>query len=192
MSVAMEDWPRRHRISVDEYHRMAESGSFAPDARVELIDGEIIDMPPIGITHAGAVDQLYTLLHRALGERAIVRCQSSVQLGDCSEPQPDFVVLAPRKTFYKDRRPTADDTLLVIEVSDSTLEKDLRRKMMLYARHGIREYWVVDLVSLRLHVFRNPTDAGYAQALSIETPGTMEITALRGASVDLSTLFCDV
>jgi Uma2 family endonuclease len=100
MSVAMEDWPRRHRITVDEYHRMAEVGLLAPDARVELIEGVIIEMPPIGNRHAAAVDRLFRLLDRAVGDRAIVRCQGPVQLGDLSEPQPDFALLAPREDFY--------------------------------------------------------------------------------------------
>src|SRR5689334_3228820 len=110
MSVAMEDWPRRHRITVDEYHRMAESGSFAPDARVELIDGVIIDMPPIGSRHAGTVSQLYSLLHRAVGDRAMVRCQSPVELRPYSEPQPDLAVVATRRSFYKDGHPTEHET----------------------------------------------------------------------------------
>ena len=189
MSVAMEDWPRRHRITVDEYHRMAASGSFAPDARVELIDGVIIDMPPIGNAHAGTVGHLGALLHCAVGDRAIVRCQSPIQIGDCSEPQPDLALLASRKSFYKDGHPTEHDTLLVIEVSDTTLNDDLRRKMTLYARHGIKEYWVVDLVNQRLHVFRSPGGAGYEQTSSIELPGVLEITALPGTSIDLSALF---
>jgi Uma2 family endonuclease len=189
MSVAMEDWPRRHRITVDEYHRMAESGSFAPDARVELIDGEIIDMPPIGSAHAGTVDQLGALLHRAVGDRAIVRCQSPIQIGDYSEPQPDLALLASRKSFYKDGHPTEHETLLVIEVSDSTLDDDLQRKMTLYSRQGINEYWVVDIVNHRLHVFRNPVASRYEQTSSIDRPGAMEITALPGTSVDLSSLF---
>jgi Uma2 family endonuclease len=189
MSVAMEDWPRRHRITVDEYHRMAESGSFALDARVELIDGVIIDTPPIGSSHAGTVGQLDALLHRAVGDRAMVRCQSPIQVGDYSEPQPDLALVATRKNFYKDGHPTEHDTLLVIEVSDSTLADDLGRKMALYARQGIREYWLVDLVNDRLHIFRAPSGARYEQTSSIDRPGVMEIAALPGTTVDLSSIF---
>jgi len=189
MSVAMEDGSRRHRITVDEYHRMAEAGSFAPDARVELIDGVIIDVPPIGSAHAGTVTELDTLLHRAVGDRAIVRCQQPVEVGKYSEPQPDLALVATRAGFYRDSHPTVQDALLVIEVSDSTLQDDLRQKRELYARHGIQEYWVVDLVNGRLHVFRNPVAGDYAQALTVDRPGTMDITALPGASIDLSSLF---
>jgi Uma2 family endonuclease len=189
MSIAMEDWPRRHRITVDEYHRMAEGGSFAPDARVELIDGEIIDMPPIGSRHMAHVDRLNELLRDAVGRRAIVRCQGSVQLGDTSEPQPDFALLVRREDFYESRRANAGDVLLVIEVSDSTLGYDTQRKMALYARHGIQEYWVVDVENRLLHVHQRPTSAGYEQTSSIDAPGTLNIAALPGITVDLSSIF---
>jgi Uma2 family endonuclease len=189
MSVAMEDWPRRHRITVDEYHRMAESGSFAPDARVELIDGSVIDMPPIGSPHAAIGSRLEALLGQAVGGRAIVRCQWPLQLSETSEPQPDLALVLPREDFYEKKHPAAADTLLVIEVSATTLDDDLRQKMRLYACHGIKEYWVVDVVNRRLHVFRQPGGTGYEQASSIDRPGAVEITALPGITVDLSPLF---
>ena len=189
MSVAMEDLPRRHRITVDEYHRMAEVGLLAPDARVELIEGEIIEMPPIGNRHAGSVDRLNRLLNRAVGDRAIVRCQSPIQLNDSSEPQPDFALLASRDDFYVRQRPTAADTLLVIEVSDTTLRYDLHTKMSLYARHGIPELWVVDVVRAQLHVFRNPVGAKYEETASPGALRTLPIASLPGVAVDLTSLF---
>jgi Uma2 family endonuclease len=192
MSVAMEEGPRRHRITVDEYHRMAEVGLLAPDARVELIDGEIIEMPPIGNPHAGTVDLLNRLIGRALGDLAIVRCQGPVQLGNYSEPQPDFALLSPRDDFYMHRRPTPEDTLLAIEVSDTSLRFDLHTKMSLYARHRIPEFWVLDVQHVdrkRLHVFRHPTDIGYGEAFWTEKPGSMPITTVPGVEVDLSSVF---
>src|SRR5262245_33111432 len=119
MSVAMKHFPRPHRISVQEYYRMAEVGLLAPSARVELMEGVIVDMPPIGSSHAAAVRRLNNLLLGAVGNRAIVSCQCPIRLDDFSEPQPDFAVLAPREDFYEHRHPTAAHTLLVIEVSDS-------------------------------------------------------------------------
>src|SRR5258708_2144468 len=101
MSIAMEDGPRRHRITVDEFNLMAERGLFAPDARVELIEGEIIDMPPIGLAHAETMNRLFRLLDRAVGERAIVQCQLPIQLGDISQPQPDYALLAARDDYYR-------------------------------------------------------------------------------------------
>ena len=128
MSIAMEDWPRRHRITVDEYHRMAEVGLLAPDARVELIEGAIIDMPPIGSRHASFVDRLTELLFVAVAGRAMLRCQGPVQLGDRSEPQPDLALFVRRKDFYEHRHPAAADTLLLVEVSETTLRYDRHTK----------------------------------------------------------------
>jgi Uma2 family endonuclease len=189
MSVAMEDWPRRHRITVEEYHRMAEVGLLAPDARVELIDGEIIDMPPIGSRHAGTVRHLDELLHGVLAGRATISCQTPLQLGDLSEPQPDFTLLVRREDFYKQRNPNASDTLLAIEVSDTTLRYDLNTKMSLYARHGVPELWVVDVENKQLHVFRNPAGATYGEFITTDERGVMPISALPGTTVDLSLLF---
>jgi Uma2 family endonuclease len=188
----MEDWPRRHRITVDEYHRMAEVGLLAPDARVELIDGEIIEMAPIGNPHAATVDRLNQLMHRALGDSGIVRCQGPVQLGNYSEPQPDFALLAPREDFYEQRRPTPADMLLAVEVSDTSLRFDLHTKMALYARHRIPEFWVVDVQRperKKLHVFRSPTDVAYSEVFSTEKPGLVSITAVPGLEVDLTSVF---
>ena len=96
MGTLMETWPRRHRITVDEYYRMAEVGVLAPDARVELIEGEIIDMAPIGTEHGSVVDLLNRLLTRAVGDRAIVRVQGAIRLSEMSEPEPDLALLIPR------------------------------------------------------------------------------------------------
>jgi Uma2 family endonuclease len=188
MSVAMEDWPRRHRITVDEYHRMAEVGLIAPDARVELIEGEIIEMPPIGNPHAAAVDRLVELLRTAVGIHAILRCQGPIQLGEMSEPQPDIALLTRREDFYEHQRPTANDTLLAIEVSDTTLTYDLHKKMSLYATHGVTELWVIDVNRKRLHLFRQPVGAKYAEVSSQDTLGVMSIASLPGVAVDLSSL----
>ena len=189
MSVAMEEGPRRHRITVDEYHRMAEVGLLAPDARVELIEGEIIDMPPIGHRHAAAVDRLNRLLNLAVGDRAIVRCQGPIRLGDLSEPQPDFALLAPRADFYAERHPVAADTLLVIEVSETTLRYDRQTKLPLYARHGIPEMWIVDAAGKQLHIFRRPSGVAYDEIVSPPTPGITPIGSLPNVAIDLSSLF---
>ena len=133
MSVAMEDMPRRHRITVDEYYHMAEVGEIAPDARVELIEGEIIDMPPIGSPHGAMDSRLTALLVQTFGQRAIVRCGLPIRLGNMSEPQPDFALVTPREDFYAERHPTAVETLLAIEVSVTRLSFDLGRKKALYA-----------------------------------------------------------
>jgi Uma2 family endonuclease len=189
MGTPMESWPRRHRITADEYHRMAEVGLLAPDARVELIEGEIIDMAPIGKDHTSVVDQLTRLFIRAVGDDAIVRVQGSVRLSPISEPEPDLVLLKPRPDFYRNEWATAADTLLVIEVSDSTLRYDRDFKVPFYARHGVPEVWIFDLQHDRLLVYGAPSDAAYARQTSIARPETMLVTALSGVVVDLSSVF---
>jgi len=188
MSIAMEDWPRRHRISVADYHRMAEGGVLAPDARVELIEGVIIDMPPMGSRHAATVSRLNYLVGRAVGDRAIVNCQTPITLGDLSEPQPDLALVAPRADFYEHRLPAAADTLLLIEVSETTLRYDLRTKMPLYARHAVPELWIFDTEGRQLHVFRNLVGAVYGDVVPAHSPGITPVAALPGVAVDLSSL----
>ncbi len=146
-------------------------------------------MPPIGSQHAAAVRRLDMLLNRAVSGRAIVSCQSPVELSELSEPQPDLALLAPREDFYDQAHPTAADTLLALEVSDTTARYDLSTKMSLYARHGIRELWVVDLQRQQLHIFRNPAGAAYDETLSLQKPGAMPIASLPGVTVDPSSLF---
>jgi Uma2 family endonuclease len=188
MSVPMEAWPQRHRITADEYCRMAEIGLLAPEARVELIDGEILDMPPIGKDHESVVDQLTHLFVRAVDELAIVRVQGSVRLGSMSMPQPDITVLKPRPDFYRSRRALASDVLLIIEVSDSTLRFDRDVKVPLYARHGIPEVWIVDLQHDRLHFYRSLVDGEYRDEASTSDPGVASPAALPQISVDVSRL----
>ncbi len=189
MNTLMESWPRRHLITVDEYHRMAEVGLFAPDARVELIDGEIIDMAPIGIDHNSAVTQLGDLFHDAVGHRGLVQVQGVVRLDRRSEPQPDIAVLVRRDDYYRHAHPAPADVLLLIEVSDSTLRYDREVKVPLYARHGIPEVWIVDLQNAQLHLHRSVEAGQYRERHSLEHPGLTSLTALPGVAVDLSGLF---
>jgi Uma2 family endonuclease len=188
MSTTVENWPRRHRLTVDEYYRMAEVGLLAPDARVELIEGEIIDMPPIGSPHGSVVDRLTQLMVRAVGDCAIVRVQGAVRLSRFSEPQPDLTLLAPRANFYADRQPTAADTLLIVEVSETTMRYDLQIKSSLYSRYGVPEYWVINLAEGQLHFFRGPTADGFADARTVPTCGPVAIAALPDIVVDLSSV----
>jgi Uma2 family endonuclease len=189
MSVAMDEFPRRHRITVEEYYRMAEVGLLAPDARVELIDGEIIDMPPIGSRHAALVDRLQELLMDAVAKRAHVRSQMPVRLDNYSEPQPDLALLARREDYYATRHPIPSDTLLLIEVSETTLRYDQQIKAALYARHAIPELWIVDTKRKQLHVSRAPTNTGYAETFTIDRPTSTQLFALPDVTVDISSLF---
>jgi len=168
---------------------MAEVGLLAPDARVELIEGEIIDMPPSGIPHAGILTRLMRLLLAAAGTRVTVRMQLPLRLDDYSEPEPDFAVLRWREDDYTSAHPLPGDTLLVIEVSQSSLRYDRNRKLPLYARHGIPEVWIVDLVSLRLHTFDLPQDGQYVNSSTTPRPGSLTMKAPPGLQVDLTGLF---
>ena len=187
MSVTNEPWPRRHRLTVYDYHRMAEVGLLRPDERVELIDGEIIDMPPIGSLHGAVVDLLAERFITALHGMALVRIQGAIRLGDDSEPQPDVALLRPRADRYAAEQPRAADVLLVVEVSDTTLKFDVGAKARLYARHGLPELWVADLTKRRVQVFRTPRDGKYGER-SARAAGVFDVPGL-GRRVDLSGLF---
>ncbi len=153
----------RRRFTVDEYYLMAKVGILKEDDRVELIDGEIVEMSPIGSRHASAVKRLISLLSRHLGQRAIISAQDPVQLGEHSEPEPDIALLRPKPDFYADAHPGPSDVLLLIEVADSSLEYDREVKTPLYARAGIAEVWLVDLVGENLRVYRSPSPEGYRE-----------------------------
>ena len=163
MSARTEGWPRPHRLTVHDYYRMAEVGLLSPDDRTELIEGEIVDMPPIASEHAAVVTLLARALIREVGDAAEVRVQSPVRFMPRSEPQPDFAVVRRTADAYRHGHPTASDVLLLIEVSDSTLRYDLENKARLYAMHGVPEYWVVDLVNRRIVRHRTPSQTEYSE-----------------------------
>jgi Uma2 family endonuclease len=148
-------------ISIDDYHRMAADGFFSEDDRVELIEGEIVHMTPIGNAHATAVRRLNDVLTTSLGRRVLVDIQNPVRLGDWSEPEPDLKLLPRREDYYAAATPTARDVILVVEVADSTVAYDRSVKGPLYARQGIREYWLLDLPAKVLEVYRRPEPDGY-------------------------------
>jgi Uma2 family endonuclease len=187
MSVSETVIPR-HRLTVGEYYRMAEAGILAPDARVELIEGEIVDMTPVGSGHMSVVNRLNRMLTVAVGELAIVQVQGPVRLGDRSEPEPDLALLKPRADFYREKHPTPEDVLLIIEVSDTTVAYDRSVKIPLYARHGVLEVWLIDLESSRIYVHRNPHNGSYADVLNLDRPGVTALSLLPGAVIDLAGL----
>ncbi|OGA04989.1 MAG: hypothetical protein A3H35_21270 [Betaproteobacteria bacterium RIFCSPLOWO2_02_FULL_62_17] len=182
----LEEFPEmKHRITTQAYHRMGEAGVLAPDARTELIEGEILDMAPIGSRHASVVNRLNRLLVAAVGERAIVQVQGPVRLGDLSEPEPDVALLKPRADYYRDALPGAADVLLIVEVADSTERLDRRVKVPLYARHGVLEVWVIDLQNALVHFHRRPGGGAYADISATENPAVTPIAALSGVMIDL-------
>ena len=151
-----------HRFTVKDYHRMAEAGIFQEDDRVELLEGEIVEIPPIGPGHASGVNRLLNSFLSLQGERkAIVSIQNPIHLGGHSEPQPDVALLNPHPDFYSQSHPAPQDVLLVVEVMESSADYDREVKVPLYARFGIRETWLVDLDARLIEVYRNPTPQGY-------------------------------
>src|SRR4051794_31509585 len=156
-----------HRFTVLDYHRMAETGILREDDRVELIEGEIVDMTPLGRRHLARVDHLAELLFRGLGERAIVRVQGSIRLGERSEPQPDLVLLRRRADYYAETDAGPADILLVVEVADTSLAHDRDVKVPLYARAGIPEVWLIDLNGENIAIYREPGSAGYRDVFTV-------------------------
>src|SRR6476659_3569905 len=145
--LAAHPWVTRRPITVTEYHRMGEVGILGDRDRVELIEGELVAMSPIGSYHHGTVNKLNHALVQAVGERAVVSVQGPVRLDEFSEPEPDLALLKPRPDFYRDAHAGPADVLLLIEVADTSLNYDRAVKRALYARHTIQELWIVDLAA---------------------------------------------
>ncbi|MCA1635298.1 MAG: Uma2 family endonuclease [Acidobacteria bacterium] len=156
----------RHFFTVAEYERMGEAGIFPEGARVELIEGEIVEISPIGMRHAACVARLTQFLSQMLQGRVVVWIQNPVRLADYSEPQPDVAVLQPRADFYGQSLPTPADALLVIEVADTTLDYDRQIKVPLYARAGVPEVWIVNLNDERIETYADPVDGAYRTTAS--------------------------
>ena len=179
---------RKHRLSVTDFQRMAEVGILGEGDRLELIEGEIIHMAPIGSRHAAVVDQLAQLLHKAVGDAAILRVQGPLQLGEHSQPQPDLALLRYRRDFYAQAHPGPEDTLLLIEVADYSLAYDRQIKIPLYARHLIPEAWLINLQQDRLEIYQSPSSEGYERILRPSSPGTAPLPELA-TELDLGWLF---
>lgn len=159
---------RRYRFTVDEYERLAEAGVLTQCDRVELLDGEIVEMTPIGDRHAGVVARLTSVFSKHLGDRSIVWVQNPVRLRVVrSVPQPDVVLVRPRADFYATGKPGPDDVLLLVEVMDTSAETDRSVKLPLYARAGIVETWLLDLGADRIEVYRRPGAAGYGESRAL-------------------------
>lgn len=176
----------RHRFTVADYERMGQVGIFSEDERLELVCGEVIQMSPIGERHAACVDALSELLRERLKRSVNVRVQNPIQLDDYSEPQPDIAVLKRRDDFYRHAHPKPEDILLVIEVSDSTLEFDRTVKMPLYAGAGIPEAWLVNLPEEQIEVYGDPADGEYQTVRSYVRRQKLQSHTLARLSLSVS------
>jgi Uma2 family endonuclease len=179
----------RRLFTVDEYYKMAEAGIFTEDDRVELIDGEIVEMVPIGPEHSSLVARIANLLFRSAGNDAIVWPQNPLRLSNITEPQPDLALLRWREDFYSAGHPQPADVLLVIEVADSSLAYDRDVKAALYARAGILEFWLVDVKQRRVTIFRDPATDGYRAVLQMEGSQPMSPEALPAMTLTAGRIF---
>jgi Uma2 family endonuclease len=148
-------------FTIDECLRMVEAGILSESDRIELIDGELVAMTPIGAPHNAAVDRANRAMVNATGDRAIVRTQGSVGLDEYNAPQPDVVLLRPQEDFYYYQLPGPSDILLIVEVADSSLQYDRKIKGRLYARLGVPEYWIADLQNACLFAYSEPSGESY-------------------------------
>ncbi len=153
--------PTRRRFTVHDYEQMGLAGVLTEDDRVELIDGEIMQMSPIGSRHVAAVARLTRRFVQRFGDVALVFVQNPIRLGEHDEPEPDLALVKDHPDCYADALPTPPDIFLVVEVADTSLEYDRRTKLPLYARHGIIEVWLVDVTWDTLLVSRDPGPSGY-------------------------------
>ncbi len=168
----------RRRFTVHEYHRMAEVGILHEDDRVELIEGDIVEMNPIGGRHAFCVNELNRILVPLVGNEATISIQNPVRLGDYYEPQPDVAVLRPSERYRAGDLPIPDDVLLLIEVSDTTLSYDRNVKLELYARAGIPEVFIVDLPGEAIERYNEPSGNGYRRTERARSGETLASEAL--------------
>jgi Uma2 family endonuclease len=155
---------RHHRLTVEDFHRLGDAGVLHEDDRVELIEGELIDMAPIGSRNAACVRRLTELFYAQAQNEFQVSIQSPIRLGPHSEPQPDLALVQPRADHYARAHPSAGEVMLVVEVPDTSAQYDRELKVPLYAAHGIAEVWLIDIPNERVEVYRGPAPQGYTVA----------------------------
>jgi Uma2 family endonuclease len=184
-TVQGEQPPHRHRITLEDYHRMMEVGLLASRSRVELIEGEIVDLAPRGDAHRRVVMRLDALLREAVGTQATVLSPAPIRLGADSEPEPDLAVVRTPPDAHRNARPTGADALVLIEVSDTTWHYDHDIKVPFYARHGIPEVWLFDLSRATAHFFRGLAEGHYTDETATDRPGLTFLPGLTDLAVDL-------
>ena len=177
MSPLTAALPRR-KFTIDEYHNFIETGVFKPEERIELWEGEFVEMSPIGKRHAGIVAALTAYFNHLLYQTAVVWAQNPIILNDFSEPQPDLALLRRREDFYRDENATAKDVLIVMEIADTTLKYDRDVKFPRYAASGIEEAWLIDLENDRVEIHSQPTEFGYSLVKILHRRQTAESTVL--------------
>lgn len=168
---------KNFRFTISQYHQMSEAGILSENDKVELINGEIIEMSPIGRRHAACVDRINRLFSNILGIKVIVRVQNPILLNNLSEPEPDIALLKPRADFYESGHPQPQDIFLLIEVADSSIEYDRDVKIPLYTSSGITEVWLVDIYQQVIIVYRYPSENGYRDIQILSRGEKLSISA---------------
>ena len=183
--------PLRYRFTVEEFYRMLDAGIFTEDDRVELVEGDVVTMMPIGARHAYCVDQLTTLFVAQSGGRYVVRVQGPLRVGPTSEVLPDLMLLQPPPERYREAHPTPEDVLLVVEVAETSLAYDREVKVPLYARHGIPEYWLINLQDNVVEVYRKPSQYGYKEVHYLRSEDTLHPQAVSDVQIPVKILITD-
>lgn len=179
-----------HLLTIDDVCRMYEAGVLAADTRIELIEGQIFDMAPIGPRHQLIVDHLNELFSASIDHATtMVRVQGPVRAGDHTLPQPDLAILPRRWAGYPAQHPSLMDAYLLIEVADSTLPADSTVKAALYARSLAREYWIVDLTADEVVVHRDPVGGGYGSILRRRGGDLLQLAAVPAISMTAASIF---
>lgn len=181
--------PEVYRFGVAAYHRIIAANIFTEDEHIELINGELRLMPPINADHAGKNKRLNRLFSRLVQDRAIIAVQDPLTLPENSEPEPDLMLLRPRDNFYEQTHPTPEDTLLVVEIADTSLRYDRTIKVPLYAAHGIPELWLLNLKNRSLEIYRDPGPNGYRQLLLPERDTTIALLLLPEVHIHVAELW---
>ena len=176
-----------HRFTVEEYYRMAETGILKPDARVELIEGEIVDMMPTGPFHSSVASLLSVLFNQASKGRWIVWNQYPLHIDEHNEPEPDLMLVRPPISKYKRAHPRPEDLFLLVEISDSTLIRDQTSKLPLYARAGVGEVWILNVPQRQLEVYRQPNYLRY-ESKEIIREGDFAPAAFPDALINITEL----
>ena len=181
--------PTRYKLTVEDFEKLGEAGVLNEDSRVELIEGELIEMAPIGGPHMGLVNRLNRMLVSAVGELGVVSIQNPVKLPPYSEPQPDIAILRPGADGASAAVPEAKDVLLLIEVADTTLAYDRGTKRGLYARAVIPEVWIVNVNAKLIEVYREPDGKDYVRRLEFGPGEVVSVQALPGVKLVVDEVF---
>jgi len=186
MSVSTENFYKKHLTNLAEWKRLGEANIFPEGSRLELINGEIIEMAPIGSHHASHLKRLNKLFSKLVEESALIAVQDPLQLGDLSEPEPDFMLLHPSPNFYYENHPIVGDVFLLIEIADSSLKFDQNQKLRLYALHNIPEYWLLNINDKCLEVYRQPYNGLYGEKTTLRAGDEITLSQLKHLTVNIA------